>query len=264
MEFKDKIKKIRTEKGLSQQALADAIFVSRSAVAKWENGLGLPSKESYQALCQYFQVEDDYFNTSNPEEIIVTKNQRIGKQKIIGYVALALIIITNFTISILIMKGGWGFTPEMAAGKTWADSECIENQDYIIYYNNKYPDYRIEMSKFKVVRKNFYGYTVRESDHIYKNMCDSSNVTNRDCKIYSLKGRSQYYHIIQPVERACIINDGDIIYTEITIEEYLAEIDKVTVDGIEYPVQLNSYFETPGPITEFTVNGHHLKIMAEE
>lgn len=38
MEFKDKLKKLRTEKGISQQALADAIHISRSAVAKWENG----------------------------------------------------------------------------------------------------------------------------------------------------------------------------------------------------------------------------------
>ena len=36
MEFKDQLKNYRTARGISQQALADAIFVSRSAVAKWE------------------------------------------------------------------------------------------------------------------------------------------------------------------------------------------------------------------------------------
>ena len=35
MEFKDKLKALRRERGLSQKALAEAIFVSRSAVAKW-------------------------------------------------------------------------------------------------------------------------------------------------------------------------------------------------------------------------------------
>ena len=38
MEFKEKLKKARSERNISQQALADAIFVSRSAVAKWEIG----------------------------------------------------------------------------------------------------------------------------------------------------------------------------------------------------------------------------------
>ena len=46
MELKEKLKKARDEKKLSQQALADAIFVSRSAVAKWEAGLGVPCAES--------------------------------------------------------------------------------------------------------------------------------------------------------------------------------------------------------------------------
>ena len=38
MELKDKLKKLRQEKGLTQAQLAQAVFVSRSTVAKWENG----------------------------------------------------------------------------------------------------------------------------------------------------------------------------------------------------------------------------------
>ena len=54
MEFKDKLKRLRAERGISQQALANAIFVSRSAVAKWENGLGLPSADSCEALSFFY------------------------------------------------------------------------------------------------------------------------------------------------------------------------------------------------------------------
>ena len=46
MELKDKIKNLRKEKGLTQAQLADALFVSRSTVAKWEIGLGLPGPDS--------------------------------------------------------------------------------------------------------------------------------------------------------------------------------------------------------------------------
>ena len=59
MQFKDKLKKLRVEAGISQKQLADAIFISRSAVAKWENGLGLPSKASYDALLGYFGITEE-------------------------------------------------------------------------------------------------------------------------------------------------------------------------------------------------------------
>lgn len=84
MEFKEKLKMLRREKGLSQQQLADRIFVSRSAVAKWENGLGYPSEDSYDALTAYFGVDKSYFHTEEPETVIVTKNRRI---RLLRYIA---------------------------------------------------------------------------------------------------------------------------------------------------------------------------------
>ena len=49
--FKEKLKELREKKKISQYELANKIFVSRSAVAKWENGLGMPSEESIELLC---------------------------------------------------------------------------------------------------------------------------------------------------------------------------------------------------------------------
>ena len=40
--FADSLKKLRTDKGLSQQALADEVFVNRSTIARWESGSRLP------------------------------------------------------------------------------------------------------------------------------------------------------------------------------------------------------------------------------
>lgn len=57
MEFKDKLKKLRIENGLSQEALADAVHISRSAIAKYENGNGNPSEETLKALAVYFGVD---------------------------------------------------------------------------------------------------------------------------------------------------------------------------------------------------------------
>ena len=43
MELREKRKLLRREKSPAQQQLADAVFVSQSAIAKWESGLGLPA-----------------------------------------------------------------------------------------------------------------------------------------------------------------------------------------------------------------------------
>ena len=59
MELKDKLKKLRLERGLTQAQLAENLFVSRSTVAKWENGLGLPNAESMQLLAAQFGVTAD-------------------------------------------------------------------------------------------------------------------------------------------------------------------------------------------------------------
>lgn len=93
MEFKDKLKAARKERNLSQQALADAIYVSRSAVAKWENGLGLPSPESMEALEGYFGVEPGFFCTDQPETVILRKNRRIRADALLpGLLALVFLI----------------------------------------------------------------------------------------------------------------------------------------------------------------------------
>ena len=41
METKDVIFKLRTERGMSQEALAEKVFVTRQAVSRWENGVSL-------------------------------------------------------------------------------------------------------------------------------------------------------------------------------------------------------------------------------
>ena len=79
MEFSKKLKKLRKEKGVSQQILANAVFVSRSAVAKWENGLGLPSEESLEGLANFFNIPKEFFKTDTPEIIVVEKNKKIKK-----------------------------------------------------------------------------------------------------------------------------------------------------------------------------------------
>lgn len=59
MRLNENIRKLRTDAGLSQQQLADALNVSRAAVAKWENDNGIPDVENLKALAAYFQCDLD-------------------------------------------------------------------------------------------------------------------------------------------------------------------------------------------------------------
>ena len=82
MEFSDKLRELRAAKGVSQAKLAADIHISRSAVAKWENGLGLPNDESLRLLAEYFGVgTGELLPDKTNAETIVSKNKTIDQQK---------------------------------------------------------------------------------------------------------------------------------------------------------------------------------------
>ena len=56
METKDVILKLRTDKGLSQDELAEKVFVTRQAVSRWENGETTPNTETLKLLSKLFDV----------------------------------------------------------------------------------------------------------------------------------------------------------------------------------------------------------------
>ena len=56
MDTKDMIRRLRTEKGLSQDELAEKLFVTRQAVSRWENGETTPNTETLKQLSRLFDV----------------------------------------------------------------------------------------------------------------------------------------------------------------------------------------------------------------
>jgi transcriptional regulator with XRE-family HTH domain len=102
MEFKDRIKELRLERGLSQQALADGIYISRSAIAKWENGLGLPSKESLRLLSEFLGIEEqELLKELNYEKELVSKNIKINRMKLwICLSCVAMVVLIAVVIAL--------------------------------------------------------------------------------------------------------------------------------------------------------------------
>ncbi len=59
MEFHEKLQELRKSRGLTQEELAEALFVSRTAISKWESGRGYPSIDSLKEISRYFAVSID-------------------------------------------------------------------------------------------------------------------------------------------------------------------------------------------------------------
>lgn len=59
MEFNEKLLELRKKKEMTQEELAQALFVSRAAVSKWESGRGYPGIDSLKAMAKFFSVSVD-------------------------------------------------------------------------------------------------------------------------------------------------------------------------------------------------------------
>ena len=59
MEFNEKLQELRKQKGLTQEQLAEQLYVSRTAISKWESGRGFPNIESLKAIAKFFKVSLD-------------------------------------------------------------------------------------------------------------------------------------------------------------------------------------------------------------
>ncbi|MBQ3334433.1 MAG: helix-turn-helix transcriptional regulator [Eubacteriaceae bacterium] len=106
MEFNEKLQELRKNQGLTQEELAQAIFVSRTAVSKWESGRGYPNIDSLKALADYFSVTVD--ELISPDEIITAAEDE--KRELIGqYTSLicyALDVLTALLLFIPIFGNG--------------------------------------------------------------------------------------------------------------------------------------------------------------
>ena len=75
MEFNEKIQELRKQKGLTQEELAEKLYVSRTAISKWESGRGYPNLDSLKAIARFFSVTVDELLSSNEILTIAEENQ---------------------------------------------------------------------------------------------------------------------------------------------------------------------------------------------
>ena len=73
MWLQEKIKELRSNKGISQKKLADAIGVAQSSINYWEKGQRTPSVAAAQKLADYFNITlDELYDIDNIPESVNT------------------------------------------------------------------------------------------------------------------------------------------------------------------------------------------------
>lgn len=80
MEFNEKLQELRKQKGLTQEELAELLYVSRTAISKWESGRGFPNIESLKAISKFFSVSLDKL-LSGEEILAIAENDHKQKER---------------------------------------------------------------------------------------------------------------------------------------------------------------------------------------
>ena len=75
MEFSEKLQELRKSRSMTQEELAESLFVSRTAVSKWESGRGYPSIDSLKEISRFFSVTIDDLICSD-EMISLAENEK--------------------------------------------------------------------------------------------------------------------------------------------------------------------------------------------
>ena len=81
MEFNEKLQELRKKNNLTQEELARSLFVTRTAVSKWESGRGYPSIDSLKAIAQFFSLTLDELLSSDEVLKIAKENQKSTEKR---------------------------------------------------------------------------------------------------------------------------------------------------------------------------------------
>ena len=81
MEFHEKLQRLRKQSHLTQEQLAEQLYVSRTAISKWESGRGYPNLESLKMIAGVFGVSvDELLSGDELIELAETENHaNVGK-----------------------------------------------------------------------------------------------------------------------------------------------------------------------------------------
>jgi transcriptional regulator with XRE-family HTH domain len=100
LEFGEKLQILRKGKGLTQEELAENLYVTRTAVSKWESGRGYPSIDSIKEIAALFSVTIDELLSS---EKILSLAEKENKQNIQKMCNTLFGVVDLFTLMLVVL-----------------------------------------------------------------------------------------------------------------------------------------------------------------
>lgn len=131
MEFHEKLQELRKSRNLTQEELAEALYVSRTAISKWESGRGYPSIDSLKAISGFFSISIDELLSAHALVSIAENENRSNIQRIcdvlfgtvdlIGILLALLPLYSRQMDNSVIAVNLWNFKPE----NNWISIICL-------------------------------------------------------------------------------------------------------------------------------------------
>ena len=100
MEFHEKLLELRKNRGLTQEELAEALYVSRTAISKWESGRGYPNIDSLKTISNYFSVSIDDL-LSSEKLLCIAENENKTNIQNMCYLLFGIADLFSFLLIIL-------------------------------------------------------------------------------------------------------------------------------------------------------------------
>ena len=102
-EFGENLKRIREEKGLTQQTLADNLYVTRQAVSRWEGGSRYPDLMTAKKMAQFLEVTLDELLTDDDMQLYVERNAILDNtfSKKIQIMLMSLAFMSAIILSVI-------------------------------------------------------------------------------------------------------------------------------------------------------------------
>lgn len=133
MNAKQTIRSIRTERGISQETLAELLEVSRQTISKWENGQGRPSADSVAKLSEVFGIPAEAFLRDDwvppeekpPEIQVVEVPVEVPRPR--NYRLLALLAAVVLAAGVLVGAFLFREQPEDSVPESALEGEVIDD-----------------------------------------------------------------------------------------------------------------------------------------
>lgn len=124
MNFPDKLRKLRKERGLTQEELSNSIYISRTMITKYENGTVYPTKENIEKIALFFNVKISDLIDENDNIKISLETIKFAKSFDYAIMTLSIIICILFVfISFIPLLKGWEYVYPIPSGQDYPSKE---------------------------------------------------------------------------------------------------------------------------------------------